>query len=112
MLKSRRVKRGRVIRGKTNRRRQRGGFNRRDIVSVRGIVVGVNDDETVNVAFHDKSHSRTDVSNIPNSSVTFVRPGKEFRVSPVTVEPPAEAPVPATQGSRFRVRPLPAEYRF
>jgi hypothetical protein len=109
MLKSRKTKRGRIIRGKTNRRRQRGGFNRRDVVSVRGIVVGVNDDDTVNVAFHDNAGSRTDVGNIPNSSVTFIRPGKEFRVSPVTVEP---VPVPAPQVSRFRVRPLPDEYRF
>jgi hypothetical protein len=116
MLKSRKTKRGRIIRGKTNRRRQRGGFNNRDVVSVRGIVIGVNDDETVNVAFYDNTRSRIDVSNIPNSSVTFIKPGKEFRVSPI----PALTPVPelmapaaaAPQVSRFRVRPLPDEYRF
>ena len=117
MLKSRRIKRVRIIRGKTNRRHQRGGFNHRDVVSVRGIVVGVNDDETVNVAFYDKSHSRTDVSNIPNSAITFIKPGKEFRVRPI----PALTPVPepavvaspaAPQVSRFRVGPLPDKYRF
>jgi len=114
MLKSRKVKRGRIIRGKTNRRRQGGGFNNRDVVSVRGIVIGVNDDETVNVAFYDKIRSRIDVSNIPNSSVTFIKPGKEFRVSPVLtpIPEPASASAVTPQGSRFKVRPLPDEYRF
>ncbi len=112
MLKSRKTKRGRVIRGRTNRMRQRGGFNRRDIVSVRGIVTGVNDDETVNVAFYDKSNSKTEVKNIKESYLTFIRPGKEFRVRPIVDElilygapnSRVEAPV---QGSRFNVKPLP-----
>lgn len=113
MLKSRRNKRGRIIRGKTNRRRQRGGFNNRDVVSVRGIVTGVNDDDTVDIAFFDKSYSRTDVRNIPNSAVTFIKPGKEFRVSPLpAVTPVPEAEAEEQQVSRFRVKPLPDKYRF
>jgi hypothetical protein len=111
MLKSRKTKRGRIIRGRTNRMRQRGGFNLRDNVSVRGFVTGVNDDETVNVTFYDKSNSKTEVKNINESYLTFIRPGKEFRVRPVTDElvlygvpnPALEAPV---QGSRFSVKPL------
>lgn len=113
MLKSRRNKRGRIIRGKTNRRRQRGGFNRRDVVSVRGIVAGVNDDDSVNIAFYDNTSSITEVRNIPNSAVTFIKPGKEFRVSPIPEEPMApSSPGPGPQVSRFRVRSLPDEYRF
>ena len=112
MLKSRKTKRGRIIRGRTNRRRQRGGFNLRDNVSVKGFVTGVNDDETVNVTFFDKSNSKTEVKKIKESYLTFIRPGKEFRVRPITDElvlygatnPAVEAPV---QGSRFSVKPLP-----
>jgi hypothetical protein len=74
--------------------------------------VGVNDDETVNVTFYDKSNSKTEVKNIKESYLTFIRPGKEFRVTPITDElvlygatnPAVEAPV---QGSRFSVKPLP-----
>jgi hypothetical protein len=112
MLKSRKTKRGRIIRGRTNRRRQRGGFNLRDIVSTKGIITGVNEDETVNIAIYDKSNSKTEVRNIPSFAVTFIRPGKEFRVRPITDElvlysapnPAVEAPV---QGSRFSIKPLP-----
>jgi len=115
MLKSRRVKRGRIIRGKTNRRRQRGGFNLRDNVqvSLRGIVSGTNADETVNVSFYDKNGSKSEVRNIPNSNVTFIRPGKEFRVRPITEEDElvlygTTDSNPGDQGSRFKVKPLPS----
>jgi hypothetical protein len=112
MLKSRKVKRGRIIRGKTNRMRQRGGFNLRDYVSVKGFVTGINNDETVNVTFYDKSNSKTEVKNIQESYLTFIRPGKEFRVRPITEElvlygapnSTVEAPI---QVSRFNVKPLP-----
>jgi hypothetical protein len=117
MLKSRKTKRGRIIRGRTNRRRQRGGFNQRDIVSVKGIVTSVNDDETVNVAIYDKNSSKTEVINIPNSAVTFIRKGKEFRVSPVAEElvlygAPNPAVETSVQSSRFSVKPLPLNYMF
>jgi hypothetical protein len=115
MLKSRKTKRGRIIRGRTNRRRQKGGFNRRDVVSVRGIVTSVNEDETVNVALYDKNNSKTEVINIPNFAVSFIRPGKEFRVSPlpvITPTPEPEVSAEEPQNSRFRVKPLPPNYKF
>jgi len=115
MLKSRKTKRGRIIRGRTNRRRQKGGFNRRDVVSVRGIVEDINDDDTVNVAFYDNTGSNTKIRNIPNFAVSFIRPGKEFRVSPlpvITPTPEPEVSAEEPQNSRFRVKPLPPNYKF
>jgi len=115
MLKSRKNKKGRIIRGKTNRMHQRGGFNLRDNVSVNGIVTVINDDQTVNVEFYDKLNSKTEVKNIPNSDVSFIRPIKKFKVRPITDADELvlygetnHEPRPSTNGSRFRVKPLPS----
>ena len=99
---------------KTLKRRLFGGqpYNIRDNVNVFGIIKKVNDDDTVDVVFTDKSFSKTEVRNIPNSKVTFIRPGRIFTVRPIQQEEtpvlspsPAEAPA---RTSRFRVKKLPS----
>jgi len=111
MLKSRKTKKGE--RGKTKKRRQRGGFNLKDVVSVKGFIIGINEDDTVNVAFYDKSNSKTEIRNVPKSDVTFIRPGKEFTVRPITDDLVLYgAPVTEPQGSRFTVRQLPPDHRL
>jgi hypothetical protein len=100
---------------KTLKRQLFGGqpYNIRDNVNVFGIIKKVNDDDTVDVVFTDKSFSKTEVRNIPNSKVTFIRPGRVFTVRPIQPEEnpaPATATAPATapKTSRFRVKKLPS----